>query len=366
MQAPGPVDASSRPARAVVLPDDELATLFVERGDELEARGPVGVDRGAPWVADSSADVLAWARERDVFVWRGLFAEDPTLDEPLTLPAHIDARSRRLASVTALALAQSVLFATCEGAALWGGWDLSAPGRPWFDAPEHEPLGGARMLALGGDVLSVLFSRGRAQFDVSDPRRPRVISVANAGLDEAQWGAIRAIAAGEWVITIESKRARDGSSDDDASTIELRPAVYSLAVYRCPGLTFAGRVLLATDAREEGCVPAIDAVDERLLLVDRRNVRLIDLRALDQLMRDAQQPLAITAIAYAIMVGGALDADALDARLYGGASAAVSVSRATSDERLARLEARRNPWEPSGVAMPRAQIVRLSFADSGD
>ena len=69
---------------------------------------------------------------------------------------------------------------------------------------------------------------------------------------------------------------------------------------------------------------------------------------------------------HAVMVGGALDADALDARLYGGASAAVSALRATSYERLARLEARRNPWEPSGVAMPRAQIVRLSFADSGD
>jgi hypothetical protein len=349
----------------VVLPDDELATLFVERGEELVACGPVGVDRGAPWVADASTDVLAWARERDVFVWRGLFAADPTLDEALTVPAHVHARSRRVVSVFALALAQSVLFATCEGAALWGGWDLSAPGRPWFDAPERELLGGARTLALGGDVLSVLFSRGRAQFDVSDPRRPRVISAARGGLDEPWWGAIRAIAAGEWVVSIETKRAREGGDDGDPNRAR-RPAVYSLAVYRCPGLAFAGRVLLATDARTEGCVPAIDALDERLLLVDRRSVRLIDLRALDRLMGDAQKPLALAAIERAVMVGGALDSEALDARLYGGASAAVSALRATSYERLARLEARRNPWEPSGVAMPRAQIVRLSFADTGD
>ena len=75
----GLIEVSTRSTRAVVLPDDDLATLFFERGDELVACGPIGVERGAPSVADAAADVVAWARGREAFVWRGLFAADPTL-----------------------------------------------------------------------------------------------------------------------------------------------------------------------------------------------------------------------------------------------------------------------------------------------
>ena len=354
---------STRAPRGFALADDDVATLFVERGEELVSCGHVGVDRRAPCVADPSSDVLVWARERRVLLWRGLFVGDPTLDEPLELPPHIGGKSRATSRITSLALTQDVLFAACAGVAQWGGWDLSTARRPWFDGAERRTLGTVQALALEGDVLSVLFSNGAALLDVSDPRQPRALDSARRRLDERGWSPLSAVRSSEWLITVESRPGPEPAAVAVGGVAyrSRRPLDYSLGVYRRGGLDFAGRVSLDV-GRPLSNRPSIDALDERLLLTVGVDARMIALRSLDRLLRDPNTPLSTAALADATLVARVLDADALDARLLGGAAAAVSVVVAASGARLARLQARRNPWGPTGVERTRARIVRLSFA----